>query len=441
MNKTKIRYFDGENEIEIDYISRIIDDVIDEYLSESGAILLRGPKWCGKSTTAIKHAKSFIFLSKKSLKPTFDSFRIRPSLFLRGEKPLLLDEWQTYPEIWDLVKDSVDAINLCGQYILTGSYSPKIGTTNHTGSMRIRRLNMTTLTLWEKGISNGSVSLRDIFEGKEIDGVNTLSYEEITHQIVLGGYPASLDREKNNSNFAGQASFESIVESDIQEATGKNLRPSIAKAIIRSLARNISTQVSDQTIISDVSGYESISKNTYYTYYDGLLRLFAIHELESFSPAIRSKGAIRSGPKRQFNDVSLAVAALNLSENDLNNDPRTRGFFFENFVGHDLEVYCQTLRATVGHYRDGLGLEVDFTIHFPNGDYALVEVKSSEVDLLAAKSTFEKFDKLVEKYNSKKGNVSEIRKPRFKMIITGDSPFARKDSDGVYIVPIGTLKP
>lgn len=441
MENIRFSYHDGEKEVSVDYIPRLVDAIVENYLSDFGAVLLRGPKYSGKTTTGCYHSKSWIFLSKKSMKPLYDSFLVHPSLFLEGEKPRLLDEWQTYPETWDLVKENIDQSQSSKQFILTGSYSPKPGMTNHTGSMRISRVNMTTLTLKEMGLSSGGASLKAMLKGEDIMAKNFLTYEDITHLMVRGGFPRTVLKGEHRPGQTAKVALDAIVENDIQETTQKDLRPLTAKAILRSLARNISTYATNKKIIQDVASTTPLSGPTFYEYYDGLLRLFVIHELDSYSPAIRSKDVIRMAPKRQFNEVAIAIAALGLSEDDLNHDPQTRGFFFENFVGHELEVYAQCLDATIGHYHDGLGLEIDFTIHFPDGKYGLIEVKSSQRGVPDAVRNFEKFEALVDCYNESHQGEARMEKPSLKLVITGDSPYSMKRDDGIYVAAIGTLGP
>jgi predicted AAA+ superfamily ATPase len=438
MKKRIIKYVDSDREITVNYIPRLIDSQIQNELKSFSAVLLRGPKWCGKTTTAAALTKSWIFLSRKAMKETYDGYLVRPQLFLEGAKPRLLDEWQTYPILWDLVKDESDIVNKPGLFVLTGSYSPKPGSTNHTGSMRIQRLRMTTMTLYEKGLSTGEASLSAMLRGEDIRGQNTLSFEQITDLMVEGGFPASLERPSQDKNAFGKAALNSICETDIQEATGKKLRPQVTRAILRSLARAISQYPTNATIIEDIGQSEAISEPTFYEYYDGLLRLSVIQEIEAFSPAIRSRDNLRMAPKREFSDVSVAIAALGLSPDDLNNDPHTRGFFFENFVGHDLEVYADHIGAKLGQYHDKQGLEIDFTIHFSNGDYGLIEVKQGESELPQAFKTLNAFDSLVEAYNLKHSN-SPMRKPAFKLVVTGDSPYALKRENGIYVAPISLL--
>jgi len=440
MKTIPFEYRDGGRTVKVDYIPRLMDSLLENKLKAFGAVLLRGPKWCGKTTTAIVHSKSYAFLARKTMKETYDSYLLRPQLFIDGPKPKLLDEWQSYPLLWDLVKEECDIRNQPSLFVLTGSYSPKLGTTNHTGSMRIYPLNMNTLTLYESGDSSGEVSLKDICQGKDVFGTNPLTYERITERMVKGGYPAAYDRKTDDLNAFGKSALSSIAETDIQETTGKELRENVTRAILRSLARNLSQYAKNTTIIQDVAEIEPLSETTFYTYYDGLLRLNAVKEIEAWSPALRSKENLRMGPKREFSDVSLAVAALGLSAEDLNNDPHTRGFFFENFVWHDLAVYGDCIDAKIGHYHDSLGLECDFTIHLANGEYGLIEVKQGEALLPDAVSTLNKFDALVDSYNVTHPNAP-MKKAKFKLVITGDSAYARRGSDGIYVVPIGVLKP
>jgi predicted AAA+ superfamily ATPase len=304
--------------------------------------------------------------------------------------------------------------------------------------MRIQRLSMTTMSLYEKGLSSGEASLSAMLRGEEIQGKNSLSFEQITDLMVEGGFPAALERPNKDKNAFGKAALNSICETDIQEATGKRLRPQVTRAILRSFARTISQYPANSTIIEDIRQSEALSEPTFYEYYDGLLRLSAIEEIEAWSPAIRSRDNLRMAPKREFSDVSVAIAALGLSADDLNKDPHTRGYFFENFVGHDLFVYANYLGAKLGQYHDGEGLEIDFTLHFPNGDYGLVEVKQGENELPSAFKTLNSFDALIDSYNRKHPN-SPMRKPAFKLVVTGDSPYALKREKGIYVAPISLL--
>jgi hypothetical protein len=339
-----------------------------------------------------------------------------------------------------LIKEECDIQNRPSLFVLTGSYSPKLGATNHTGSLRIYPLDMNTLTLYESGESTGEVSMKDICEGRDVFGTNPLTYEAITDRMVRGGYPAAFERKADDLNVFGKSALSSIVSTDIQEATGKELRENVTRELLRSFARNISQYATNKTIIADVAQTEPLSDATFYTYYDGLLRLYAIREIEAWSPALRSRENMRTGPKREFSEVALAIAALGLSAGDLNKDPHTRGCFFENFVWHDLSIYANCLGAKLGHYHDGLGLECDFTIHLPNGEYGLIEVKSGEALLPEAVKNLKKFDGLVKAYNLNHPN-SPMRKAKFKLVITGDSHYARRGEDGIYVVPIGVLKP
>jgi predicted AAA+ superfamily ATPase len=281
--------------------------------------------------------------------------------------------------------------------------------------------------------------LSAMLRGEEIQGKNSLSFEQITDLMVEGGFPAALERPSKDKNAFGKAALNSICETDIQEATGKRAEAaSHSGPSLRSFARTISQYPANATIIEDVRQSEALSEPTFYEYYDGLLRLSAIEEVEAWSPAIRSRDNLRMAPKREFSDVSVAIAALGLSADDLNKDPHTRGYFFENFVGHDLFVYANYLGAKLGQYHDGEGLEIDFTLHFPNGDYGLVEVKQGENELPSAFKTLNSFDALVDSYNRKHPN-SPMRKPAFKLVVTGDSPYALKREKGIYVAPISLL--
>lgn len=424
------------------YLPRIIDEVIKDSLDDFTAVHIRGPKWCGKTYTSEHFANSEIKLNTKSQREEFDRmYSANPKLFLEGAKPRLIDEWQLYPAIWDEVKNYADETHLKNQFLLTGSFSPKAGTTNHTGSMRIVKVGMTTMTLFESGDSTGEVSLKDLFDNpnKPISVYLDKQKEEINLLIAKGGWPEGVANPPRNLLSYGKQALASVCDTDIQEASGKDLSPATARVLLRSLARTLSQNVDNKTIISDVnkSGHP-MSESTFYDYYNALLRLFVIKEIPAWCPNLRSKTSIRSLPKKEFFDPSLACAALGIGPEGLSKDPRTRGFFFECLVGRDLEVYSKTIDGEISYYRDRLGLECDFVIHLPDGRYGLFEVKSSDELISDGIDNLEKMVRLINEYNEKNPK-NTMPLPTIRAIITDDQ-YGYLSKEGIFIIPICCLK-
>lgn len=425
-----------------DYIPRLIDKKITELLQDFTAVHIRGPKWCGKTSTAEHLANSEIKLNTKKQREEFDRiYAVDPSLFLEGKKPRLIDEWQLYPTIWDEIKNYADETHLKNQFILTGSFSPKAGTTNHTGTMRIVKVDMTTMSLYESGDSTGEVSLKSLFDNpnQKIKVVLKQERSDISKLIVKGGWPEGVKNPPHNILSYGRQALNDICDADIQEASGKELSPTVTRVLLRSLARTLSQNVDNKTIIEDVnkSGHP-LAENTFYYYYNALLRLFVIKEIPAWCPNIRSKTSIRSLPKKEFFDPSLACAALGINEEGLEKDFKTRGFFFECLVGRDLEVYSNSLDGEISYYRDRLDLECDFVIHLPDGRYGLFEVKSGDEHIKEGVDNLNKFITLINKYNEEHP-TSKMDLPTIRAIITDDK-YGYVDESGVFIIPIGALK-
>lgn len=424
------------------YLPRLVDEYIKDILKDFTAVHIRGPKWCGKTSTSEFLCKSSIKLNNKAQKNNFEQmYAVDPALFLEGDKPRLIDEWQVFPLIWDEIKNYADETHLKNQFILTGSYSPKQGTTNHTGSMRIVRVDMTTMSLFESGDSSGVFSLSDLFlnPDKAISGVSSKNRFDITNMIVRGGWPEAIVNPPHNLTIYGQQALRSICDLDIQEASGQNLSPITTEYILRSISRNLSQEVSNTTIIKDVvnSGH-NLSEQTFYDYYNALLRLFIINEIPAWCPNIRSKTSIRSLPKKEIFDPSLACAALKIDSEALNKDFKTRGFFFECLVARDLKVYSNTFNGNISYYRDRLGLECDFVIHKSDLDYCLIECKCGEGHIEEGANNLNKMVKLINEYNKNNPN-NHIQLPLFRMIVT-DGQYAYRRTDGIIVMPISLLK-
>ena len=424
------------------YIPRLVDKKISESLQDFTAVHIRGPKWCGKTTTAEHFAKSEIKLNTKKQREEFDRmYAANPSLFMEGEKPRLIDEWQLYPAIWDEIKNYADETHLKNQFLLTGSFSPKIGSTNHTGSMRIVKIDMTTMSLFESGDSTGEVSLKSLFDNptQSIKIVLNQTKRDISKLIVRGGWPEGIINQPHNSLSFGRQALKDICETDIQEASGKELNPVTAKVLLRSLARTLSQNVDNRTIIQDInSSGHPLSESIFYDYYSALLRLFVVKEISAWCPNIRSKTAIRSLPKKEFFDPSLACAALDINEEGLERNFKTRGFFFECLVGRDLEVYSKSFDGDISYYRDRLGLECDFVIHLPDGRYGLFEVKTGDEHLRDGIDNLNKFVDLINNYNENNPQ-SKMKLPTVRAIITDDK-YGYVDKSGIFIIPITALK-
>lgn len=416
------------------YLPRLIDSELEELMEIMGAVLIEGCKWCGKSTTATVHAKSVIEFQDPDKESEYESIaKTQPSIFLIGEKPRLFDEWQTYPVVWDSIRTEVDHSRLKGQYILTGSALPKKKTTKHTGTGRIGRLKMRTMSLYESLESTGEVSLDDIVRGKNITGVSKLSLEELASIIVRGGWPASLDIKSNAKYRIAKEYIKSLVEVEVSNVDGTERNPEKMMSVLRSLARNVSSQVTDSTIENDVKNNfdESVSRPTVIDYVNTLHKLFVIENVNATNLNFRSKYAMRVKPKKYFVDPSLAAAVLEMGPADLLNDLNTFGFLFECLCIRDLLVYTQSKGWNLSFYRDEKDFEVDAILRTSNGRWGAVEIKLGSGYIDEAAENLLKFTKRVD--------VDKCGEPLFLMVLTGTT-YSYKRDDGVYVVSIGTLK-
>lgn len=419
------------------YLTRYMDAELEKYLNTIGAVLIVGPKWCGKTTTAEQHAKSVIKLQDKDKTESYLKLAdIKPSKLLEGEKPRLIDEWQIAPVLWDSVRNSVDEIGGEGLYILTGSTVVDDTNIMHSGTGRIYRLTMRPMSLYESKDSNGNISLIDLFNNPhlDIDGIKSnLSIEDLIFVSCRGGWPESLNKKSKESQLLLPSIYvDTICESDASKVDGTKRSPYRVKNILRSYARNISTIATDSTIIKDIkTNYEDISPVTYYSYIDALERLFVIDNLNAWSPNIRSKTAIRSTSKKEFIDPSIAVASLNLTPEILMEDLNTFGFIFENLCIRDLKVYSSSVGGDISYYRDRYGLEADCVLHLNDGRYCLIEFKLGSSEEEKGAQNLLKLKELIEKNN--------MKPPSFLAIITGgEIAYTRKD--GVKVIPIGCLR-
>ena len=418
------------------YKKRIVDKILQKKLNAKGAVLIEGAKWCGKTTTASQIAKSILSMQNPEEKEQNIRFaEISPSRLLNGKTPRLIDEWQLAPKLWDAVRFEVDKRDEFNQFILTGSAVPAdLKEITHTGTGRISRMLMRPMSLFESQESNGSVSLSELFSGKtNIDGENTIDIDELAFLICRGGWPKTIDLKPNIALTQAIDYYDAVVNSDISRVDNIERNPERAKRLLRAYARSIGTQTKLISLSDDVNEDNNLGTNpTIYNYINALQKIFVIEDSHAWNPNLRSKTAIRTTDTRYFTDPSIAAAALGLGPNDLIDDIKTMGFFFENLCIRDLRVYADSLDGTIYHYRDKNGLECDAVIHLRNGVYGLIEIKlGGDKAIEEGKYTLNKLAENID-YNL-------MKKPSFKMIVTGIGKYAYKDVD-TFIVPIGCLK-
>ena len=420
------------------YISRLVEKEIEKKLRTSGAVVVAGPKFCGKTTTCMRYQNSFVKLNTKQ---SIALAKLDPKSVLIGESPRLIDEWQTVPDIWNCVKDNLDEEYQFGKFILTGSSTPAEKTDiHHSGAGRITPIKMRPMSLWESGDSSGKVSLLNLFNGgKEFvtDYNDNFNINDVAFLICRGGWPISVLAEKNiaidvtKNYYNGLFSFE-----DSDNERFRNKKPEVLRMILRSYARHISTEAAVSTIINDVkqNNERSMDAKTFAEYMEALQDLYIIDDLQAWNPNIRSKTSIRTTPTRHFVDTSIACRALQIGPDDLTNDLESFGLFFEDFAVRDLSIYANSLDGEVRHYRDNAGLECDAVIHLEDGRWGAVEIKLGGDKLVeeGAKSLKTLRDKIVEK--------SDEKAPSFLMVLTAVGGAYRRE-DGVYVVPINLLKP
>lgn len=417
------------------YLPRIADGMLLAALEASGAVLIEGPKWCGKTRTAQQVAKSVLMMQEPDKKADYlKTASIQPSLLLKGATPRLLDEWQIAPVLWDAVRYTVDQRDRTGQFILTGSAVPADNKTAHTGTGRISRLRMRPMSLFESQDSDGSVSLSDLFSGSvEISGINRISIERLASLVVRGGWPASVQDEGKVAEKRARDYVDAVIHQDASRVDEVEKSPGKVQALMRSLARNLSTEASMGTLKSDMEGQdESITLPTVASYLNVLERIYVVEDLPAWNPSLRSKTPIRTTAKRHFADPSIATAVMGITASRLLEDFNTFGYLFESLCIRDLRVYADSMDGSVFHYRDKTGLESDAVVVLRDGRWGAVEVKmgAAEFDRAA-----ENLARLAERVNTDK-----MREPSFLMIATA-TEFAYQREDGVYVVPIGCLKP
>lgn len=420
------------------YRKRIADAILARKLEGKGAVLIEGPKWCGKTTTAEQIAASVLYMDDPEKKEQNISMsELNPKRLLKGEPPRLIDEWQLAPRLWDAIRFEVDHRSELGQFLLTGSAVPAdTREITHSGTGRFTWLTMRPMSLYESGDSTGDVSLKELFNGNDrIDGETNITIERLAFLACRGGWPQAVDMREEIALDQAMDYFDAVVRSDINRADNVQKNPEKVRRLMRSYARNQGSQVPNTVLAQDVSANddESISDDTVASYLNALRRIFVVEDMPAWNPNLRSKTAIRSSDTRYYVDPSIATAALGTGPNDLINDLQTFGFIFETLCIRDLRVFTDALNGQVYHYRDKDGQECDAVVHLRNGQYGLIEIKLGG-------------DKLIEEgANSLKSMESKIdtdkmKAPSFLMVLTGlgDYPYRRKD--GVYVVPIGCLK-
>lgn len=423
----------------MEYRARIADQLLRDSLDAMGAILIEGPKACGKTSTAVQHAQSIIYMDEPNKREQYkQTAQTDIRLLLEGATPRLIDEWQEIPQFWDAIRFEVDHRGEDGLFMLTGSAVPaNTDEIHHTGTGRFGWITMRPMSLWESGESSGEISLADLFSApKKISATNPLTLALVALAVCRGGWPKSL--QKKTEKAALQQAFEyykAIVNSDISRVDNVKRDAERTKRIMRSYARHQGTQAGIATILADISvnDTENVSDETINSYLSALRKIFVIEDMQAWNPNLRSKTAIRTSDTRYFVDPSVGTAALGLSPNDLIQDLNTFGLFFETLCVRDLRVYTDALGGTVYHYRDRNGLECDAVVHLNNGSYGLVEIKlggdaSIEEGAASLKALAGKID------------TDRMKSPAFLMVMTAVSPYAYRRADGVYVVPAGCLK-
>lgn len=422
----------------IHYRPRIVDNQLERMLRRIGAVLVQGPKWCGKTTTAEQKAASVIYIDDPSKQKMYrQTAELNVRALLQGDTPRLMDEWQLIPQLWDAVRFEVDHRRTEGQFILTGSaVPPKTDEINHTGTGRFARLTMRTMSLQESGDSTASVSLKWLFEkhAEQPVGMTNIDIDRLAFLICRGGWPNAVGKDEEDALALAYDYYDAVVESDISRVDGVRRNAEMARRLTRSLARHQGTQASLESIRQDMalSDERSLGESSFSQYINSLKSIFVVDDMPAWNPNLRSKTAIRTSDTRYFNDPSIAAAALCVSPADLVRDLNTMGLMFETLAVRDLRVYADALNGKVYHFRDKSGLECDAVIHLRNGDYGLVEIK------LGGNTLIEEGAKSL-KILAKKINTNRMNEPSFMMVLTGVGEYPFRRPDGVYVVPIGCL--
>ena len=425
----------------MEYKKRIIDNELDLKLEAFGATLIVGSKGCGKTTSAKQKAKSYVeFQDEEQRENLLAVAEAAPSKLLIGDKPRLFDEWQDAPKLWGAIRKSVDDLGENGLYILTGSSSKEVDTP-HTGTLRISKLKMYPMSLYESEESNGSISLSELFDHPEnFDGcISELSIDGLIFAICRGGWPHSLSNKTDRAKLeVAKDLYRQTYSTDISNIDKTKRNPRWAQEILRSYSRNLCTLAESNTIFGDVKSNFDISQNTFYDYVQALEKLYIIEDIDAWCPAIRSKTAIRSSKKRNLIDPSIAVAAMGLSPQYFNTDFKTLGFLFESLCIRDLKIYSSAFDGDMCYYLDRYGLEADGVLRLNDGRYALIEFKLGAKQIEEGAKHLLEIERLIDQYNQKEKQCP-LRLPNLKIVITG-TEYGYRRPDGVFVIPIGCLK-
>lgn len=420
------------------YRKRIADEILARKLEGKGAVLIEGPKWCGKTTTAEQISASILYMDEPEKKEqNITMSELNPKRLLKGAAPRLIDEWQIAPKLWDAIRFEVDHRGELGQFVLTGSAVPAdTKEITHSGTGRFTRLTMRPMSLYESGDSTGEVSLKDLFDGAaEIDGASELDIDRLAFLVCRGGWPQAVDMRDEIALDQAMDYYDAVVRSDINRADGVQKNSEKVHRLMRSYARNQGSQIPNTVLAQDVSANDevSMSDETVAAYVSALRKIFVVEDMPAWNPNLRFRTAIRSSDTRYYIDPSIAAAALGIGPNDLVNDLKTFGFLFETLCIRDLRVFADSLNGEVYHYRDRDGQECDAVAHLGNGKYGLIEIKLGGDRLIeeGAKSL---------KAMEAKIDTDKMNAPSFLMVLTGTGDYAYRRQDGVYVVPIGCLK-
>ncbi|NLA87371.1 MAG: ATP-binding protein [Clostridiales bacterium] len=420
------------------YRKRIADDILKRKLEGKGAVLIEGPKWCGKTTTAEQLAASILYMDDPEKKEqNITMSELNPKRLLKGAAPRLIDEWQLAPKLWDAIRFEVDHRGELGQFVLTGSAVPAdTSEITHSGTGRFTWLTMRPMSLYESGDSTGEVSLKALFDGvSELDGGSNISIDRLAFLVCRGGWPQAVDMRDEIALDQAMDYYDAVIRSDINRADNVQKNPERVKRLMRSYARNQGGQAPNTVIAQDIAANDEAPMNeeTVASYLSALRKIFVVEDMPAWNPNLRSKTAIRSSDTRYYIDPSIAAAALGIGPSDLVNDLKTFGLLFETLCVRDLRVFADALNGEVYHYRDKDGQECDAVIHLRNGEYGLIEIKLGG-------------DKLIEegaeslKAMQAKIDTDKMNTPSFLMVLTGTGDYAYCRGDGVYVVPVGCLK-
>lgn len=424
-------------EMELSYKPRIVDSILKKKIRGRGAVLIEGPKWCGKTTTAEQISRSILSVDDPvTVKTNIMMSEVDPERLLTGDQPRLLDEWQVAPKLWDAVRHHVDHHKGTGQFILTGSSVPAdISETIHSGTGRFGWIVMRPMTLFESGESTGDVSLGSLFDSADVSGSSNIDIARLTFLICRGGWPESVDMDEDVALDQAFDYIDAVVRVDMSRVNNIKRDPQKVRAVLRSYARNLGSQVSQAALSADLNIGDSVSvcEETVSDYLQALRRIYIIEDLKAWNPNLRSKTAIRSSDTRYFVDPSLAAASLRIGPKDLVRDLNTLGFFFEALVVRDLRVYAESLDGDVYHYRDNLNNECDIVIHLRDGRYALIEVK------LGGESSIEEGANSLKKVLSRI-DTDRMGEPAFMAVVTGTERYAYRRDDGILVIPIGAMR-